>query len=96
MAKARHNDKKKPLTYSLRQRKTKCVSGNVCHVRNALIQKLKMLYTSNLAIKQITSRIVTSDKRNRENRAFRMRFMHLRIKIQEKPQKKTKLTETKL
>ena len=36
-----------------------------------------------------------SDKHNLQNKAFQMVFMHLKIKIKEKFELKTKLTKTK-
>ena len=57
--------------------------------------KLKRLLTSNFAIKKIKGRTIISDKQNLENKDF-MDFMDLKIKIKEKFNLKTKLTQTKI
>ena len=52
----------------------KCVGKNVCHFRNALIQKLKTSCSSNFVIKEIKGRTIVFNKQNFENEPFQMGF----------------------
>ena len=55
----------------------------------------KTRYTSKFAIKEIKGRTITSDKQNLVNKAFKMAFTHLKIKINENFKLK-KITKTKM
>ena len=55
--------------------------------------RVKTLYTSNFAIKEIKGRTIVSDKQNLENKAFGWVSMHLKMKIKEKFKLETKLTK---
>ena len=59
---------------------------------------VKRSYTSDFAIKEMNGRIIIliSGKRNLENKAFQMGFMHVKIKLKEKFELKTKLTKTEI
>ena len=56
------------VTYS------QCLNRIVCDFRNAIIQKPKMLYTSNFLMKEIKDGTLISKKQNFKNESFKMGF----------------------
>ena len=70
----------------------KCVSLSKC----SNLEAIKTLDTSNVAIEEIKGRTMISKKQNVENKAFKVRFTLLKIKLIKKFKLKRKLTETKI